>query len=242
MIARTAVRRTAALGLGAVGVLVLAAPASALEVASTVEQVAEPVAGVVDPLTAPLQEAGVPVPPEVEQTIATVEKTVAEVTGQQPAPAPPPAQPGTSGSESPQQTGGPAPAEPAPAAPAPAAPAADQAVTAASVGGTGFAASPGSIAALDRASGFSSGVGTAQNPMSLFGAPQVALAPLPDAALTAPEVFTPAGGALPDLIPVGTPDSVPGYLAALACAVVAAAAGAHVAALRSRATGAPASV
>ena len=36
------------------------------------------------------------------------------------------------------------------------------------------------------------------------------------------------------LIPVGTPESVPGYLAALAATVVAAAAAAHVAALRSR--------
>jgi hypothetical protein len=111
-------------------------------------------------------------------------------------------------------------------------------VTTASVGGTGFAASPGSIAALER-TGLTAGSGTAANPMSLFGAPQVALPPSLEAgAVASPQVFTPAGGALPDLIPVVPLETVPGYLAALAATVVAGAAAAHVAALRSRRTGA----
>lgn len=257
VIARTAARRTAVAGLAAVGALVLAAPASALDVGGAVEQLAPGVtqqpdgtfrnqagqlvdaAGNLIPVPLPPPP---PLPPAVQQPVDQVKEAVLPA---QPAPPPngtPQEQPQQQQPQTDPQTGAPATQpQPAAAPPADAAPPAEGTVTATSIGGVGFAAAPGSIAALDRAA-FSAGSGTAANPMSLFGAPQVAFPPSLEAApsVAAPQVFTPAGTALPDLIPVGTPESVPGYLTALACAVVAGAAGAHVAALRARRAGAPA--
>lgn len=248
MPARTAVCRTAAVGLGAVGALVLATPAAALD-APVLGTVAGPVAAVVDPLLTPLAPVA---DPTTETVVPVVEEVVAVVVPPAPptAPAPGDPQPKTTAPTQPAPTRdgaaqpGPQPAagQPGPAATVgdttPAPPAADPTVTTASVGGTGFAAWPGSIMAIEglAARTGAGGVGTAANPMSLFGAPQIAMAPQPEAAASVapPSVFTPAGGQIPDLVPVGAPESVPGLLAALACTVVAGAAAAHVAALRSR--------
>ena len=255
VIARTAARRTAVLGLTALGALVLAAAASAVDVGGAVEQLAPGVTQQPDGTFR--NEAGqlvdaagnllpIPTPPPLPPLPPTVEEAVKQVQEAVLPAAPPPANaPPQNGGSPAANTGAPATTTPpaaqpqAAGAPAAAAPAGAVTVTATSIGGVGFAAAPSSLSSLSGGS-FGVGTGTAANPMSLFGAPQVALPPTLDAGLVAaPQVFTPAGTALPDLIPVGTPESVPGYLTALACAVVAGAAGAHVAALRSRRAGVP---
>ena len=248
MIARTAARRTAVLGLTALGAVVLATPASAVDVGGVVEQLPpgitrDATGQLVDALGNPVDEQGnplaVPVPPlpaPVEQAVQAVKDAVAPAAPAPKSAPPPQTQPAQSPPATSAQT-----ATPQTAAPQQAAPPAGGTVTATSIGGMGFAAAPSSIAGFDYAA-FRSGSGFASNPMSLFGAPQVALPPSLDdlGSAIAPQVFTPAANALPDLIPVGAPESVPGYLAALACAVVAAAAGAHVAALRGRRASGPA--
>jgi hypothetical protein len=257
VIARTAARRTAVAGLVGVAALVLSAPASAVDVGGAVEQLAPGVTKQADgtfrnaagqlvdaagnllpvplPPTPPLPAPVGPAVEQVKEVVAPTPPPSDQPPAQEETATPPPAdkQAGTTTTAAAAAPGTGAP--PAAAAPAPAG-----TVTATSIGGTGFAAAPTSIGALDRA-GFGVGSGTAANPMSLFGAPQVALPPTLGApAIAAPQVFSPAGTAVNDLIPVGAPESVPGYLTALACAVVAGAAGAHVAALRSRRAGAPA--
>lgn len=245
MIARIAARRTAVLGLTALGAVALATPASALDIGGAVEQLPpgitrDATGQLVDAAGNPVDEQGnplpVPIPPALEQTVQAVKDAVAPA-----APAPNSAPPQSTPPQSAPPETAPQTAAAQTAAPQQAAPPAGGTVTATSIGGMGFAAAPSSIAGFDYAA-FRSGSGFASNPMSLFGAPQVALPPSLDelGSAIAPQVFTPAGNALPDLIPVGTPESVPGYLAALACAVVAGAAAAHVAALRSRRASDPA--
>ena len=239
MTVRTAARRSAVLGLGALGALALAAPATALDAPAPVGDALAPVTSVVDPLTAPLQSTVAPaVEPAAAPVAAAVEETVASVSGTAPADtgAPvvtqPPAGGGTTttpGGQAPQTTTPPA-QQPAGAAPG-GAPAA---------GGAGVASMPSSFTRTATSlEGFSAGAGTggfgtAANPMSLFGAPQVATAPVLGSDIPTPLAVTPAGGALADVLPVDAPDGLPGALVALASAVVAGTVAAHVAALRSR--------
>lgn len=241
MTRRSVVRRTAVLGLGAVGSVLLAVPAAALEAGSVVQDVAEatPVAGVVDPLTAPLgatpdildpvlEAAG----PVVEAAPEPVQQAVAVVTGEQgPAGEEPTVVPTTPQGEAP------APTTPQPPAGTTVLPQ-SQGAPAVVPGGTGVAAMPSSFTAsssgLEGFGGRGAGFGTAMNPMSLFGAPQVATVPQVDTSLPTPLAITPAGGELADLVPVGVPDGLPGALVAVACTVVAGAVAAHVAALRTR--------
>ena len=239
MTRRTAVRRSAVLGLGAVGSLLLAAPASALDAGSTVQGVVDQAGvAVVDPLTAPLQGTALePVEPVVEAAPAPVQQAVGAVTGQQ-APAagedpkvtPPPTGGGAPApAETPQQTGAPATTG---------TPAAQGTAATTAAGGTGVASLPsgfsGSTAGLEGLSGRGAGFGTAMNPMSLFGAPQVASLPQLDTSLPTPLAITPAGGVLADVLPVEAPEGLPAALVAVACTVVAGAVAAHVAALRTR--------
>jgi hypothetical protein len=228
---RTAVRRSAVVGLGALSALALAAPAAALSVGEAVE----PVAGVVDPLTGPLQPALEPVveaaAPVVEAAPAPVQEVAQEA-------APAPAAPAPAAAEQPAAVAPPpAPSGSAPA-PAPAPAPADPAVVATGVVGSGMASMPssfsGSATNLEGFSGRGAGFGTAANPMSLFGAPQVAMAPQLSEEIPSPLAVTAAGGSLVDVLPVGAPDGVPGALVAVACTVVAGAVAAHVAALRTR--------
>lgn len=74
---------------------------------------------------------------------------------------------------------------------------------------------------------------TATDPLSLFGAPQVA-SPSRATDVPVPLSIRPAGGSLDDLLPIGTPEAVPAALAATACAVVATAAVAQIVAVRRR--------
>lgn len=236
MSSRTAVRRSAAVGLGAVAALALAAPAHALEVGTTLEQATEPVAAVVDPLTAPLQ----PAEQTVEEAAAPVEEAAAPVVEavapQQEAGTPPqPTDPKT-GTETPAPKNETPARTPAPGVPAQ--PVADQG----QVAGAGTASMPGSFTAsasgLEGFSGRGAGFGTAANPMSLFGAPQVATPPaLADASIPTPLAVTAAGGELADALPVAVPEGLPGALVALAATVVGASVAAHVAALRARREG-----
>ena len=255
MIDRHAARRTAVLGLAAAGAFALAAPASALGIGDPV-----PAGAQVNPdgtyvLDGKLFDAAgnlikevapAPVAPVVEGPVNTVQETVGTLTApaqQPPAATPPQGSPPQEQPQSqPQQQPQSQPQTQPQGASSPPAGAPAGTVTATSLSGVGFAAAPGPIGSLSR-SGFGVGSGMAANPMSLFGAPQVAFPSTLDTApsVASPQVFTPAGAgaALPDLIPVGS-ESVPGYLTALACAVVAGAAGAHVAALRGRRTAGPA--
>lgn len=237
MTARTAVRCTAVMGLGALGAVMLAAPASALD-SLPLEAASASTVTAADPIIAPLmqlvEDAGPAAEPVVEPVVEAapepVKGAVQGLTGQkQPPPADPPTKPGDTGTTN--NTGKGSTNEVAgPADPNPATNAANTTVPAA---GTGVAAFPPSIASVEGLAG-RTGFGTAANPMSLFGAPQVATAPALVSSVQEPLTYTPAGAELPDLLPIGTPDSVPGFLAALACTVVAGAAGAHVAALRAR--------
>lgn len=239
MSSRTAVRRSAAVGLGAVAALALAAPAHALDAGTTLEQATEPVAAVVDPLTAPLQ----PAEQTVEEAAAPVEEAAAPVieavAPQQEAGAPPTEVDPKTGNETPASNNG-SPAETA-GNPAPGVPA-QSAAAQGELAGAGTASMPGSFTAsasgLEGFSGRGAGFGTAANPMSLFGAPQVATPPaLADSSIPTPLAVTAAGGQLADVLPVDAPEGLPGALVALAATVVGASVAAHVAALRARREG-----
>lgn len=235
MSSRTAVRRSAVVGLGALGALTLSAPAYALDatlVEQAVDTTSEAVAPAVDPLTSPLR-------PAAEGTVTAVTEATGPVTGD--------AAPGPTGGGTPEQVGGPAPEQPAqpvtpadetPAAPTPAKRTATTAPAQQKAAGVGVASMPSSLARSLSAPAYPSmssagGFGSASNPMSLFGAPQLA-PPVQTSELPAPLAITPAGGELADVFPVDAPAGLPGALVALACTVVAGAVSAHVAALRSR--------
>jgi hypothetical protein len=228
---RTAVRRSALVGLGALASMALAVPASALDAGSALEETTATVAGVVDPLTAPLTTGVVEeTAPVVEAAPAPVQEAVAGTTTTAPS------------SGEPAPTGGPsgtttAPRNDAPAAGGAQAPAAAPAPEAA---GAGVASMPGSFRSASGLEGFGgrgAGFGTAANPMSLFGAPQVFTPTSLAGDLPTPLAVAPAGGALGDVLPVKAPDALPATLVALACTVVAGTVAAHVAALRSRRQG-----
>lgn len=258
MTRRTAVRRSAVLGLGAVGTLLLAAPASALDVGAAVQQVAEqaPAAAVVDPLTAPLQATDPALDPVLDPVIDPVLEAAEPVVQAAPEPVRQPVQQVVAqvrgeavpaGDGSPTPTDAPPAGPPAPAAQVPqqpAAPTAPGAPAPAPAGGTGVAAMPSSFTrsatGLEGFGGRGAGVGTAANPMSLFGAPQVATVPQLDIDLPTPLAIEPAGARFADVLPVDAPEGLPAALVALACTVVAGAVAAHVAALRSRRTAVPA--
>lgn len=210
---------------------------------------------VTDPLTSPLVDAvatataavapvvataPAPVQQPVQQTLQQVTSAVAgpgETSQNPPTPTggpgtvTPPSSSGSTGATG--STGGqqgtqgttPVPAVAAAAAPADTA------------SGTGVASMPDSFVrklnALESAS-LPTGLASASNPMSLFGAPQVASTPSVPG-LATPMVARPAGGQLESALPVGAPEAVPAALAATAMTVLAAAGAAHVLALRRRA-------
>ena len=230
MTPRTALRRTSVLGLGALGALALAAPASALDAGTAVDAATQ----VVDPLTAPLQPTVEEVlAPVVEQAPAPVKDAVA------PGGPAPTAPTGTDPQTVPGGSGQPGPGAPADSSTPPAAGGQARVDSGApAAGGTGTAAMPSSFTAssagLEGLTGRGAGFGTAANPMSLFGAPQVAAPLAVSEQLPTPLAVAPAGGALADVLPVDAPEGLPGALVALAATVVAGTVAAHVAALRTR--------
>ncbi len=239
MTTRTAARSSAVLGLGALGALVLAAPASALDAAALTEQVTAPVDATVQPLLAPLEQTAAPV---VDAAPAPVQDVVQTVTGSAPpggGPVPGPG-PGTPREEPPAEqpentTGGGAPA---PASrgetTAPQPPRNPVLARTEAPAGAATASMPSSFIA-GTGSQLTGGFGRAAEPMSLFGAPQVA--PLGAETLPDPVTAVPAGGALLDAFPSGAPAGLPAALVAVACTVVAGSVAAHVAALRARREG-----
>jgi hypothetical protein len=75
------------------------------------------------------------------------------------------------------------------------------------------------------------GTGTASDPMSLFGAPQVATLPGLPSDIPSPLAVEPAGGELADALPA-VPAGLPGAAVAFAAILALGAAAAHVGALR----------
>lgn len=229
MTARPALRRSALAGLGALGAAMVAAPAPAL---AQVVPLPSPVAGVVDPLVSPLAPV---VPGAVDAVISPAPTPVKDAAGAITAPlkpaAPPNNTPPTTASGSGPQPTAADPGTQLPAAPAPPANAPVSATSA-----TGVTALP--MLSPRAADALLAGrFGPAANPLTLFGAPQIApaLSPLLAATDPKPTVALPANSSqlISDPVPVPT-GGVPGLLVAVAAGLVAAAAGAQISELRER--------
>lgn len=253
MTSRTAVRRSAVAGLGLVGAVALTGTAQAQTVPSPGGVVPGAVQGIVDPLTTPLSgtiagavrqaqplvdQAPAPVPGVVQQV--TTPLTGPAPTGPQPPVAPPATTaPGGTQNKPPQS-----PAQP-PAAQQPPtqAPAVAPAPGPAPTGGFGVASMPDSLARkINTLEQFSPGSGfaSAANPMSLFGAPEVAptLPAVTAEVLPTPLAIRPAGAGLEGALPVRAVQDLPAVLVAVAFTAVAAAGAAQVAVRRGRRQGA----
>lgn len=247
----TAARRSAVIGLGLLGTVALAGTAQAQSAPSPAGALPPAVAGVVDPLTTPLNGAVAAVAaaaqPVVSQAPAPVQDLAKQATSSLTgppgtAPAPPGAPPGGTSTTPPKQ----APQQQPAAKPAPAsttASASTTTTTAAPTGGTGVASMPDSLLRkLNALEQFNPGSGfaNASNPMSLFGAPQIApTAPVVAAdQLPTPLAVRPAGAGLDSVLPVRAAQDLPAVLVAIAFTTAAAAGAAQVAVLRGRRTGA----
>lgn len=246
----SAARRTAVVGLGLLGAVALSGTAQA----QTAPSPAGPLAPVVDPLTAPLGSAvdGVlaQAQPVVDKAPPPVPGTVKQLTSAPTGPAPtndkPPA---TTPGPDPAGTPGAPPAQP-PADTTQQAPSTQppgqQPAVADPAGGYGVASVPDSLVRkLNSLEQFSPGTGlaTAADPMSLFGAPQVApqLPAVTAEMLPTPLAVRPAGNDLAQVLPIRAAQELPAALVAIAFATVAGAGAAQVAALRAgRQGGAPA--
>lgn len=237
----TAARRSAVIGLGLLGAVALSGTAQAQS--APVPQT--PVSGVVDPLTTALSgavdSAVAQAQPVVDQAPAPVPGTVKQLTAKPPAPAPtndtpPTTTPGPGGTSDTPPGQQPANSQP-PAQQAPA----QQPAVADPTGGYGVASVPDSLVRkLNSLEQFSPGTGlaTATDPMSLFGAPQVAPQPAVTAEmLPTPLAVRPAGNDLAQVLPIRAAQELPAALVAIAFATVAGAGAAQVAALSGRRQG-----
>jgi hypothetical protein len=228
-------------------------PTGTTATASATGTVCSAVTGVTDPLTTPLQPVTATVQQGVAAATAPVQGAVAAPpTGTTSPPTGttnpptgttnPTAPSGTtstgtdtgtkaapSGGSATQTTGSTAPA--APTAPA-------GAGSAVASMPSSFTRSATSLEAFQPGAQLSSGFATAANPMSLFGAPQVAQAPTVSAAeLPTPLAVRPAGNGLGSVLPVNAPDDLPVAIVGVALVAVAGSVAAHVVALRSRRQG-----
>lgn len=254
---RTAARRSAVVGVGLLGAVALAGTAQAQTVpapGATLTAVTGAAAPVVDPLTTPLNQvppAVAPADPVTQPVLEAVQQVTQTLNGLAPTGGNPPAPtPGPGGGTptaptppagNPGTAGGGQPAGPAAQPPAAQQPAGQQPVQQAAAGGGGYgvASVPDSLVRkLNALEQFSprAGFASAANPMSLFGAPQVASLPPAVTAdlLPTPLAVRPAGGALEQALPAGAERELPAVLVAIALTAVAGAGAAQVAVLRAR--------